>query len=107
MRASAPVASLSDIPPGTLRSVTLSSGTRVCLANIDGEIVALRDVCSHQAFPLSEGTLFPGGVLECAWHGARFDCRTGVPVSPPAEEPVERFEVEVQNGMIFVHERTP
>ena len=66
----------------------------------------MRDVCSHQAFPLSEGTLLPGGVLECAWHGARFDCRTGAPLSPPAEEPVERYTVDVHDGMIFVHEGT-
>lgn len=99
-----PVASVADVPPGTLRPVTLASGTRVCLANIDGEIVAVRDVCSHQAFPLSEGTLLPGGILECAWHGARFDCRTGAVVKPPAEEPIARYAVTVRDGMIYVHE---
>lgn len=99
-----PVASLEELPPGSLRAVTLASGTRVCLANIDGEIVAMRDVCSHQAFPLSAGTLLPGGVLECAWHGARFDCRTGEPIAPPAEEPVERYAVDVRDGMIYVRE---
>ena len=102
----APVAALREVPPGTLHAVTLPSGTRVCLANIDGTIVAIRDVCSHQAFPLSEGTLLPGGILECAWHGARFDCRTGAALTPPAEEPVARYDTAVRDGMIYVHEET-
>ena len=99
-----PVAAVGDVPPGTLRAVTLPSGARVCLANVDGEILAVRDVCSHQAFPLSEGTLLPGGILECAWHGARFDCRTGAPLAPPAEEPVARYATTVRDGLIYVHE---
>jgi 3-phenylpropionate/trans-cinnamate dioxygenase ferredoxin subunit len=99
-----PVARLSDVAPGSLVSVVLPSGTRVCLANVDGEIMAVRDVCSHQAFPLSEGTLLPGGVIECAWHGARFDCRSGEAVAPPADEPVPRHRVSVRDGEIFVSE---
>ena len=99
-----PVAAVHDVPPGTLRAVTLPSGTRVCLANVEGEIMAVHDVCSHQAFPLSEGTLLPGGILECAWHGARFDCRTGAPVAPPAEAPVPRYATTVRDGLIYVHE---
>lgn len=99
-----PVAALTDVPPGTLRAVTLSSGARVCLANVDGEVVAVRDLCPHQAFPLSEGTLLPGGVLECAWHGARFDCRSGAVLEPPAEEPLTHHAVTVRDGMIYVTE---
>jgi nitrite reductase/ring-hydroxylating ferredoxin subunit len=99
-----PVAVVGDVPPGTLRAVILPSGARVCLANVEGEIMAVRDVCSHQAFPLSEGTLLPGGVLECAWHGARFDCRTGAAIGPPAEEPVTRYRTTVRDGLIYVHE---
>lgn len=99
-----PVAPLSAVPPGTLYGAALPNGSRVCLANVDGEILAVRDVCSHQAFPLSEGTLLPGGVIECAWHGARFDCRTGAPLAPPAEEPVARYAVTVRDATIYVAE---
>ncbi len=52
------------------------------------------------------GDVLPDGTIQCAWHGARFDCRTGAPLSPPAEEPVERYTVDVHDGMIFVHEGT-
>ena len=99
-----PVARVSDVPPGAMLSVVLHSGLRVCLANVDGEIMAVRDVCSHQAFPLSEGALLPGGVIECAWHGARFDCRNGEAIGPPADEPVPTYVVTVRDGEIFVAE---
>lgn len=99
-----PVARASDVEPGSLKGVVLPDGSRVCLANVDGEIMALRDVCSHQAFPLSEGTLLPGGVLECAWHGAHFDCRSGEALTPPAEEPIVRYAVTVRDGIIYVAE---
>jgi nitrite reductase/ring-hydroxylating ferredoxin subunit len=98
------VAELADFPPGTLKPVVLPSGARVCLANVDGEIVAVHDVCTHQAFPLSEGILLPGGVIECAWHGARFDCRSGAALTPPAEEPVARYAVAMRDGSIYVGE---
>lgn len=98
------VATLSALPPGTLLAVTLPSGERVCLANVDGEVLAMRDVCTHQAFPLSQGTLLPGGILECGWHGARFDCRSGAALTPPAEEPLTRYRATVRNGMIHVDE---
>jgi nitrite reductase/ring-hydroxylating ferredoxin subunit len=98
------VAEVDDVPPGALKPIVLPSGARVCLANVDGEILAVRDVCSHQAFPLSEGTLLPGGIIECAWHGARFDCRSGAALTPPAEEPIARYAVTVRDGGIYVDE---
>jgi nitrite reductase/ring-hydroxylating ferredoxin subunit len=82
-------------------------GARICLANVGGEIVALRDACTHQEFPMSQGTLLPDGTIECAWHGARFDCRTGAVVREPAVEPIPRHAVRVEDGMILVGERLP
>lgn len=102
-----PVASLSQLPPGALLAVTLPSGTRICLANVEGDVFAVRDSCPHQAFPLSEGTLLPGGVLECAWHGQRFDCRTGRAASPQSEGRLIRFPVTVEGEAIYVHEEMP
>ncbi|HSJ64277.1 MAG TPA: non-heme iron oxygenase ferredoxin subunit [Gemmatimonadaceae bacterium] len=99
-----PVARESEVAPGSLKGVVLPDGSRVCLANVDGEIMAVRDVCSHQAFPLSEGTLLSGGVIECAWHGARFDCRSGEALTPPAEEPIVRYAVTVRDGIVYVAE---
>lgn len=99
------VAELAELPPGALKSVTLSNGECVCLANVGGEIHALGGVCTHQEFAMSDGALLPGGVIECAWHGARFDCRTGAVKRFPATEPLPVYSVKVADGAIWVGAR--
>ncbi len=68
------VAPLSDVPAGTLKSASARMHLFV-LANVDGDVYALEDRCSHQEFPLSDGEL-DGSDLVCVHHGARFDART-------------------------------
>ncbi len=95
-----PVATLEEVPPGTLLGVEVGE-ERICLANVDGEIYALADNCSHQEFPLSAG-LLEEDQLECAWHGARFDVTTGRALCLPAIRPVKTYEVKVEDGAIWV-----
>ena len=99
------VARVEDVAEGAMLSVQLRSGLRVCLANVAGRIVAVSDTCSHQEFPMSDGTVLPDGTLECAWHGARFDPDTGAPLRPPATEPLPVYEVKVESGEIHVGRR--
>jgi len=94
------VATLEDVPPGTLLGVEVGED-RICLANVDGEIYALADNCTHQEFPLSAG-LLEEDQLECAWHGARFDVTTGRALCLPAIRPVRTYEVRVEEGTILV-----
>jgi nitrite reductase/ring-hydroxylating ferredoxin subunit len=89
-----------------MKPVTTSDGTRICLVNVDGAIHAVSDVCTHQEFAMSDGALLPGGVIECAWHGAQFDCRTGKVKRYPATEPLPVYEVTVEDGMIYLAGRT-
>ena len=48
----------------------------VCLVRTGGAVYALRDECTYQAVPLSEGEV-TGGAIECWLHGSRFDLATG------------------------------
>jgi len=100
-----PVARLTDLPDGTLLGVVTPAGERVCLVNVDGEIHALGNTCTHQEFPISDGLLLPGGRIECAWHGAIFDCRTGVARRLPAIDPLPVYAVKVEDGQVLVGER--
>jgi 3-phenylpropionate/trans-cinnamate dioxygenase ferredoxin subunit len=101
----APVARLHDLPPGTPVSRRLPDGTSVVLVNLAGEIFALADRCSHEALELSAGDVCPDGTIECVWHGARFDCRTGEAIHPPAVEPVPVYEVRVDGEVVLVGPR--
>ena len=96
------VAHVDDIPDTGLLPVRLPSGLGVCVIKSGGVITAARDVCTHQAFPLSEGEL-EGGRLICAWHGAEFDCRDGRVQRGPAEDNLAMLDVRVgEDGMISV-----
>ena len=85
-------------------SVTLSSGTQVCLIRRGNEVSALHDQCTHQGMSLSAGEVLPDGTIECAWHGARFDCVTGAVRRGPAEEDVKTFTVHIEGDSVLVEE---
>ena len=90
------------LAPGELRAVRLADGTPIRVGNADGQLFALRDECPHSAFPLSSGTLLAGARLECGWHGAQFDCRTGAVLEGPAEDSPVRYEVRAEHDGIYV-----
>lgn len=94
------VAALEEVSPGQLLAVEVE-GTRICLANTEGEVYAFQDNCSHRDFPLSSGDLGDHEV-ECSWHGARFDVRTGRALCLPAIRPIKTYEVKVESGEIFI-----
>jgi nitrite reductase/ring-hydroxylating ferredoxin subunit len=94
------VGTVDDVSVGMLKAVD-ANGTAIVLANVDGAICALRDQCSHEEYPLSDGEL-DGDQIVCAYHGARFDACTGARKALPAVLPVRAFPVDVRDGEIFV-----
>jgi nitrite reductase/ring-hydroxylating ferredoxin subunit len=46
-----------------------------CIVDIDGERVAYSPLCPHQLGPLGRAEV-RDGVIECPWHGYRFDIRS-------------------------------
>lgn len=94
------VAALADVAPGATLRIEVD-GTPICLVNTEGQVYALRDNCSHKDFPLSEGEVL-GHRLTCAWHGAAFDVTTGNALSLPAIKPVKTYDVEVEDGDVWV-----
>ena len=94
------VAGLGECPPGTLLEVEAGQ-VRLVLANVDGDLYALQNRCSHQDLPLSDGEL-DGDRLECLYHGARFDVCTGKAVGLPAIKPVETYDVQIRSDEVYV-----
>ena len=93
-------ASITDLPTGTMRCVTIG-GHDVLVANAGGEVLATDDTCTHEDASLSCGVL-TGAIVRCPLHGATFDLRDGAPLDEPAEEPLRCHEVKVEDGVIFV-----
>ena len=96
------LADANDLPEGTMLGVKRSDGFDICLFNYRGTIGAVGNECTHAEFFLSDSYLRKDGTLECAWHGARFDCRTGEVCRGPAEDPIPVFSVRVDDGRVYV-----
>jgi len=76
-------------------------GKNIALFDVQGEIFALSDTCTHRGGPLSEGEL-EGTTVTCPWHGAEFDVRTGGVLGPPAATGVESYLVRVTGKDIAI-----
>jgi len=100
-----PVASVSDLTDGMVLQRVRPSGDAICLVRHNGEISALSDICTHQHFSMSLGDLLEDGTLQCAWHGARYDCRTGEVRQVPATSPLPVFQVRLEGDTILVGPR--
>jgi nitrite reductase/ring-hydroxylating ferredoxin subunit len=73
----------------------------VCLVNVDGEVLAVHDVCTHALESLSGGWV-EGDTIECPRHGAQFSLRTGEVLTPPATVALPTYGVEVRDGRVLV-----
>jgi 3-phenylpropionate/trans-cinnamate dioxygenase ferredoxin component len=99
------VASISELSEGGVLQRVRSAGDAICLVRHGNEISALSDICTHQHFSMSLGDLLPDGTLQCAWHGARYDCRTGAVKQVPAISPLPVFQVRIEGENIMVGPR--
>ena len=100
-----PVASLGELAEGAVLQRVRSTGNAICLVRHNGEISALSDICTHQHFSMSQGDLLGDGTLQCAWHGTRYDCRTGEVKQVPATSPLPVYQIRLEGDTILVGPR--
>ena len=91
---------LSKLPPGTMAGVELE-GTKLLVSNIEGSVYAVGGICTHEEYELASGFMIEERVV-CALHLSQFDLRTGEVFNPPAEKPLQRFNVKIEGDSIFV-----
>ena len=94
------VASVQEVPVGVIKYVD-AGGIPIALCNVEGQVCAVGNLCTHDSGPLSGGTL-DGYAIECPRHGARFDVRSGKVLCLPAPVPIPTYPVTVEGGQIFV-----
>jgi nitrite reductase/ring-hydroxylating ferredoxin subunit len=103
---------------GVVEVETEAHGT-LAVGMADGEPFAVGNICRHQFAKLGQGQVVDG-CLECPWHRARYDVRTGAMLSgpkgrifgfPPYSRAVQAFgnvarirrvDVEVREGAIWL-----
>src|SRR5437667_1989878 len=89
----------SEVPEGGALCVTANQRP-YALFKVGGEVYCLDNTCTHLGGPLCEGRL-AGFVVQCPWHGSRFDVRTGQVVGPPARSAVHAYPTTVEAGKVW------
>jgi toluene monooxygenase system ferredoxin subunit len=93
------ICSASDVPDNGMKSYDIE-GMKILVVNAGECFHAYQGLCPHQDVCLDEG-YFDGQLLTCHQHLWQWDIRTGEAVGL-AEAPLEKYEVEVSEGEIFV-----
>jgi 3-phenylpropionate/trans-cinnamate dioxygenase ferredoxin component len=79
----------------------------VVIFQVGDEYFCLEDLCSHQDYPLSEGSV-EGSVADCRvlcpLHGSWFALRTGQALNLPAVKAVRTFAIKLDGEDILVAE---
>lgn len=106
------VCSIDKLPPGE-RTIVEVEGLphSIGVFNINGEIHALANLCPHHLAPLCEGNVTgemcsdgvgdfqftrEGEVIECPWHGWKFDIKEGTSVFNPHKLRTRTYEAAVE-----------
>jgi nitrite reductase/ring-hydroxylating ferredoxin subunit len=95
------VGKATDVKPGELVAFE-AEGVRIAVANVNGRLFAIDEICTHEQCSLVEEGILDGTVVTCGCHGAQFDVTTGEVLAPPAFEPVKVYPVRVHQGEIVV-----
>jgi len=96
------VCPIDDLAPGETQVVYLE-GKMVGLFNINGDIYAINNRCTHARGPLTDGEINAEECsVVCPWHYGKFDIPTGQPVDGVVRKPVETYQVDIRDGVIYV-----
>lgn len=75
-------------------------GKTICVANVNGTITAIENVCLHMGGPLGQGFV-DGGKIVCPWHGWEYDLKTGE-LSDDPQSKLGVYPIKVENGDVMV-----
>jgi nitrite reductase (NADH) small subunit len=77
-----------------------ANGVAVCVANVEGRLAVLGNVCPHRGGPLGQGWV-EGETVVCPWHCWAFNTVTGA-AEPPETGRVDVFPVKVEADDVLV-----
>lgn len=88
------------VPEGDVVGVVLA-GKEIALYEVDGELYATDNLCTHGAARLSDGFL-EGREIECPLHQGRFDVCTGKAMCAPLTEDIKTYPVKIENMRVML-----
>lgn len=91
---------VSAVPAGDVLGIAVA-GRDVALYEVDGEIFATSNICTHGHARMSDGFL-EGREIECPLHQGRFDVCSGKALCAPLTEDIPIYPVRIENGRVFI-----
>lgn len=93
-------AALSDVPEGDVMAVQVA-GKEIALYEVDGEVFATDNICTHGHARLSDGFL-EGREIECPLHQGKFDVCSGQALCAPLTENIKTYAVRIENMRVML-----
>jgi naphthalene 1,2-dioxygenase system ferredoxin subunit len=95
------VLALDWVPQADVTSVIVD-GREIALYEVEGEVFATDNLCTHGAARLSDGFL-EGREIECPFHQGRFDVCTGKAMCAPLTQDLRVYPVRIENNRVLVN----
>ena len=76
-------------------------GKEIALYEVDGEVFATDNICTHGHARLSDGFL-EGHEIECPLHQGKFDVCTGAALCAPLTEGIKTYAVRIENMRVML-----
>ncbi|HVC53601.1 MAG TPA: non-heme iron oxygenase ferredoxin subunit [Stellaceae bacterium] len=95
------VAARADLAEGEVIGLVVA-GREVAIYDLDGELFATDDICTHAYARLSDGWL-DRGEIECPLHAGRFDVKTGAATAPPCVDAIKTHPVRLIGDNIEIN----
>jgi naphthalene 1,2-dioxygenase system ferredoxin subunit len=73
----------------------------IALYQVDGEIFATDNICTHGNARLCDGFL-EGHEIECPLHQGKFDIRSGKAMCAPLTEDIRTYPVKIEGDRVFI-----
>ena len=94
------IASKTELPSDNQAKEFPCGDKVICVANVNGQISAMDNVCLHRGGPLGAGVI-EGGKVVCPWHGWMWDPKTGEAAHAPAAK-VAVYPLKVEGDNVLV-----
>ncbi|MEY4675646.1 MAG: naphthalene 1,2-dioxygenase system ferredoxin subunit [Pseudomonadota bacterium] len=95
------VIAVDAVSEADVTAVTVN-GQEIALYEVEGDIFATSNLCTHGAARMSDGFL-EGREIECPLHQGKFDVCTGKAMCAPLTEDIRTYPIRIENNRVLVN----
>lgn len=96
------IGSIDEFNQNNKKVVKIENDLEILVIKLGSSFIAIENKCSHDEKPLSNGQIIDNQIIECNYHGARFDLQTGKALKMPAVTPINIFKTKIENNKVLV-----